>query len=288
MSDSTQLTDSSNNNKLSKKVNKLCKFYLDNKCIKDNCRFIHSQELPQQRKNKINRHASLKNKKNTECFEPMNRPVDLRIVYDLNNAYLETKLTDRDLLLVPNIFKGFPKFEIYNQLVEEITKCELEKKDLLKLWHGNDKIDGTHYIADDKLNWKQYCPTFNWVLDNLVQYFNVDIKATRFNWYKDTNQWKPFHFDAAAFDPKKSKTQNITIALSFGCTRYTALEFDSKNSNNQKTTISIPIADGEIYAFTNTINSTWRHGILQEKNFKDEGRISIIIWGWIDNINKLE
>ena len=285
--------ENNSNNSSKNKINKLCKFYLNNKCNKENCRFIHSSELlcetnNTNNKHKNNRHSSLKNKKNTECFNPMTRPVDLRIIYDLNNSFLEKSLTDRDLLLVPNIFKEYPTNDIYNQLVDEITKCELEKADLLKLWHGNNKIDGTHYIADDKLNWKQYCPTFNWVLDTLVQYFNVDIKATRFNWYKDTKQWKPFHFDAAAFDPKKSKTQNITIALSFGCTRYTSLEFDDINTNNQKTTISIPISDGEIYAFTNTINSTWRHGILQENEFKREGRISIIIWGWIDNIEKLK
>jgi hypothetical protein len=217
----------------------------------------------------------------------MKRAVDLRIVYDLNSEQLNTKLTDRDLLLVPNVFSDFNKLELYNNLVNEIKLCEISQPELLKMWHGNDKIDGTHLIADDKLGWKNHAPTFNFILDRLQYYFNVDIKATRFNWYKDTNQWKPFHFDAAAFDPQKRKNQNITIALSFGCTRSIALEFAEKNNNNTQTTISIPISDGEIYAFTNTTNDIWRHGILQENKFKDEGRISIIIWGWTDYVNEL-
>lgn len=261
---------------------KICKFYLKGKCTKDNCQFIHSNSY-----NKNNRHKLLKNNKNTVCFEPMTRPVDLRIVYDLHPEKLQTSLTDRDLLLVPNVFNDFYKFELYNNLVNEIKDCEQRKPELLKLWHGNDKIEGTHLIADDKLGWKQYSPTFNFILERLQYYFNVDIKATRFNWYQNTNHWKPFHFDAAAFDPEKRKNQNITIALSFGCTRSTALEFAEKNKNNTQTTISIPISDGEIYAFTNTTNDIWRHGILQEKEFKEEGRISIIIWGWSDYVSEL-
>ena len=275
---------------------KICKFYINGGCKKEEqCSFIHETIITEQNKqnNKKknihnNRHNNLKNKKNTECFEPMTRPVDLRILYDLDPYSLQQSLTDRDLLLVPNLFKKYAKNEIYNKLVLEIENCKLEKKDLLKLWHGNDKIKGTHYIADDKLKWKYDCPTFDKVLQNIVQYFNVTIKATRFNWYTDSSQWKPFHHDAAAFDPKKSETQNITIAVSFGATRYTALEFNETNSNNMKTTISIPINDGEIYVFTNTTNKLWKHGILQEKEYKNEGRISIIVWGWIDNLSKLE
>lgn len=273
---------------------KLCKFYINGHCNKeDKCTFIHGNNtntiISTSSKIKTkNRHNNLKNKKNTECFEPMTRPVDLRILYDLDQHSLQQYLTDRDLLLVPNLFKKYDKNEIYNELVYEIETCKLEKKDLLKLWHGNDKIDGTHYIADDKLKWKDSCPTFNKVLQDIIKYFNVTIKATRFNWYLDSDQWKPFHHDSAAFDPKKAETQNITIAVSFGATRYTALEFNEKNVNNMKTTISIPISDGEIYVFTNTTNKLWKHGILQEKEFKDEGRISIIIWGWVDSLKQLD
>lgn len=278
---STNINQHHNNN------NKLCKFYLKNSCKKDNCNFIHSKNNNQKTNQTKNRHKLLKNNKNTVCFEPMTRPVDLRIVYDLNTEQLNTQLTNRDLLLVPNVFSDFDKLELYNNLVSEIKLCEMTQPNLLKMWHGNDKIEGTHLIADDKLGWKHYAPTFKFILERLQYYFNVDIKATRFNWYQDTNQWKPFHFDAAAFDPKKRETQNITIALSLGGTRSTALEFAEKNKNNTQTTIAIPIADGEIYAFTNTTNDIWRHGILQEKEYKDEGRISIIIWGWTDYVSEL-
>lgn len=262
-----------------KAFTKVCKFYLKNKCNKDNCKFLHSKK---------NKNTSLKKNKNTVCFEPMKRPVDLRIINDLNSDYLNTQLTDRDLLLVPNLFKEYSKFELYNKLVDEIKQYEIDSPNLLKLWHGNDKIPGTHLIADDKLNWKEHSPTFNMILEKLKTFFNVDIKSTRFNWYSNTNQWKPFHFDAAAFDTEKRKSQNITISLSFGVTRNVALEFAEHNKNNNQTTISLPISDGEIYAFTNTTNDLWRHGILKEKEYCNDGRISIIIWGWVNDISKLE
>ncbi len=272
----------------SKSFSKICKFYLQNKCKKENCTFLHTPSGTKYSNGKKKNNSKQPKKfKNTVCFEPMTRPVDLRIVYDLDTDNLKTKLTDRDLLFVPNLFSKYQKLEIYHKLVSEIKQCEEKNPDLLKLWHGNDKIVGTHLIADDKLNWKEYSPTFKMVLDKLKDYFNVDIKSTRFNWYSNTNQWKPFHFDAAAFDAEKRKTQNITISLSFGCTRNVALEFAEHNKNNTQTTISVPIADGEIYAFTNTTNDLWRHGILKENEYSDEGRISIIIWGWIDNINKM-
>lgn len=47
-----------------------------------------------------------------------------------------------------------------------------------KLWHGDN-----HLIADDKITWKKDCPTFNMIIDAIRDYFKMDIKATRLNWY---------------------------------------------------------------------------------------------------------
>ena len=47
------------------------------------------------------------------------------------------------------------------------------------------------------------CPTFKMVLDKATKFFGMDVKATRFNWYRDSNDWKPFHHDAAAVKEDK-------------------------------------------------------------------------------------
>lgn len=82
--------------------------------------------------------------------------------------------------------------------------------------------------------------------------------ATRLNWYRDSKEWKPFHHDAAAIKPDKAKTQNFTVAVSFGAEREAAFEHATT-----KTVISMPQPNGTIYVFSKDVNVIWRHGILQ-------------------------
>jgi alkylated DNA repair dioxygenase AlkB len=106
----------------------------------------------------------------------------------------------------------------------------------------------------------------------------MTASATRLNYYKDGEDWKPYHHDAAALKPEKAKTQNITVGLSFGLTREISFQHAEK-----RTVINFPLEDGVIYAFGNKINSDFRHGIpqLKEKYIDDVNkRISIIIWGF--------
>lgn len=196
----------------------------------------------------------------------------MRIVCDLNTNVSTTNISSRDVLLVPNLFSDFTPGELYSRLEHEILHCGVPQDQLLKLWHGD-----THFIADDHTNWKENAPTFGLVLDRIRSFFNMNVQATRFNWYKDTAQWKPFHHDAAAIKPKQAATQNFTVGVSFGATRDAAFE-DART----KTVISIPQPDGCIYAFARDTNILWKHGILKEKETRNEGRISIICWGWID------
>jgi hypothetical protein len=211
----------------------------------------------------------------------MTRPVDMRVVYDLGNASgkLTTRLTTRDTLMAPNVFSDFGPGELYSKLVEEVENCGVSTSDLLKLWHGNDKIEGSHLIANDRTRWKEQCPTFKVVTDRLRDFFGMDIKATRFNWYKNTSQWKPFHHDKSFLDSEASVVQNFTVAVSFGATRDAAFEHATT-----KTVVSLPQPDGAVYAFSNDTNAIWRHGILQESEVREEGRVSVICWGWVAGI----
>ena len=230
--------------------------------------------------------SNRKRVKNTESFEPMDRPVDARIVMDTGKDRFSTQLTDRDILLVPNLFSDYQPGELYNKLLKEINECGIPESELFKLWHGD-----SHLIADDKLrikgsrhSWKENVPTFNMIIDRICTFFDMDVKATRYNYYKNQSQWKPFHKDAAAIKPDKAAKQNFTVGVSFGMTRQAAFERDTRD----RTVISIPIADGHIYAFCNQTNNLWRHGILQEpKEEIEKGRISIIAWGWRNNISQL-
>lgn len=283
----------------------ICKNFMHKKCDRGNtCKYIHNTQVCfhfwkhgnckfgddcKKLHNFENLVSSIQTKrppkkKNTECFEPMTKPVDMRVVCDNGTSKdkASVPLTTRDVLLAPHVFNDFAPGELYSKLVEELNSCGIPPEKLLKMWHGNDKIEGTHLIADDKTRWKDTCPTFKLVIDRLRKFFDMDIQATRFNWYKDTSQWKPFHFDAAAVKPEKADVQNFTVAVSFGATREAAFEHA-----DTKTVVSLPQPDGWIYAFAKDTNIIWRHGILQDKVIREEGRISVIAWGWVDGMSKL-
>lgn len=283
-------------------TSKVCRDFMYKKCSRTDCKFKHDDNVCfyfwknkscKFRENCTKKHdllsvstsISINNNrpkkhnrpKNTECFEPMTKPVDLRVVLDLGNKRISTPLTSRDVLLVPNLFLDYQPLEIYNILASEIDNCTVPKEQLLKMWHGNDKIDGTHLIANDRTSWKQQCPAFQMIVNRLADFFNMKVEATRFNLYKDTSQWKPFHHDSAYVDPKKAEIQNFTVAVSFGATRDAAFE-----KADNKTVISMPQPDGTVYCFSKDTNVIWRHGILQDNPIRQEGRISIILWGSVD------
>lgn len=216
-----------------------------------------------------------KKPKNTETFEPSHEIADMNIrIAPSNNINYNYKCSPSDITVANHLFCSIDDISIYNSLIQEIKQSKIDQNNLWKLWHGD-----THLIADDHLNWKEECPTFNMVIEKIKIYFNMNIKATRLNWYKDSSQWKPFHHDAAAVKPHIAKIQNWTVGVSFGSERDIAFEH-----SKSKTTISLPQPNGSLYAFGNKVNIDWKHGIPQippEKQHND-GRISIIAWGWVN------
>jgi len=231
---------------------------------------------------KENKNIKMVKGKNTVDFKPRYDPPDLRLIPAPQHwKQYKRPYSDHDVVLVNGLFCLPEDLSIYNQLLDEIESSGIDSGRLWKMHHGNQEIEGTHVIADDKANWKRNCPTFSMVIDKMAQYFNMDVKATRFNWYRDSSEWKPFHHDAAAVKEDKARTQNLTLAVSFGMEREAAFEHAKT-----KTVVSVPQYNGTIYAFGRDVNVRWRHGIpaVHPKKFEDNGRISIIAWGWIDDM----
>jgi hypothetical protein len=268
-------------------VDNICRNYFKGNCVNgDKCKFIHEKNTSNSsgyeydkpiptHTNKSNKsNKTNKSKKNTESFEPWYMPSDMRVLIAHGDEQTyQNNIEVRDVILVPNLFCDEKDYTIYQTLLSEIEQTGLT--DIFKEWHGD-----THLIADDHAKWKNSCATFNLVVEKLAKYFNLDVKATRFNFYKDATHFKPFHFDAAAIDPQKAKTQNITVGVSFGCIRDAEFEH-AKN----RTTIKFPQPNGYVYVFGRDVNINWRHGITpipveKQENFNGLGRISIIAWGY--------
>lgn len=231
-----------------------------------------------QHKNKQNNNKRKRKPKNTESFDPDLSPPDMRLMIEYENkTNYPHIIQENDVIILPNFFNDTNNDNdnnnnstIYDKLLTEMKQTDFNQDKLWKLWHGD-----SHFIADDKLgDWKSQCPTFTQVINKMAEYFNVDVKATRFNWYKDNKDWKPYHRDAAAIDSKKAKTQNITIGMTFGATRTASFQH-----LHTKTRIDFPLSNGSVYIFCKQVNVDWMHGIVQEPEYHKDGRISIIIWG---------
>ena len=237
------------------------------------CKLSHDYTL----KNKANNNNKPKQKlikKNTESFEPFFESGDMRIMIgDPTKPNYDHDIKSRDVVLVNNLFgSALDSDNIYSKILAEINDTGIDDSQLFKLWHGD-----THMIADDHLKWKSKCPTFNMIIDKIKSYFQIDIKATRFNWFRDSSDFKPYHHDAAAIDAEKAKKQNFTVGVSFGATRTASFEHAKT-----RTVVDIPLFNGSTYCFAKDTNIEWRHGIPQLADTTKFGRISIIAWGWID------
>ena len=159
-------------------------------------------------------------KRNTVNFDPSHAPADMRIIAAVPGlAKYNRSYTTRDVVMVNDIFGDVNDLTIYNRLLDEIKNCGVDAQKLWQLWHGD-----SHVIADDSKAWKEKCPTFSWVVETMATYFDMDVKATRLNWYRNSEEWKPFHHDAAAMKEKFAKNQNFTLAVSFGAERDAAFE----------------------------------------------------------------
>lgn len=268
------------------KTKKICKFFVKGKCTQENCPFEHKENVCKKyffegkckhgTKCKFLHVQTLKKRpKNTENFHPDHKKADMCVKF--GNSSLDTLGQDvyvNDVILVNNFIKQNEPKEMFGLLMKEIEVCAQENEDLWKLWHGD-----THLIADDNVSWKEKVPSFQKVIDEIEKYFNFKTVSTRFNLYQNSNHWKPYHHDAAAIKPHIAAKQNTTIAISFGAVRDAAFQF-----NDNKCVVSFPLEDNSVYVFTKDVNINWKHGIpqLPKEQFNEEKRISIILWGWMD------
>lgn len=282
---------------------KICKFYMENNCKKGSeCKFLHDNnhckhyylgnckfgnKCKKTHKFKLNNKKN-KRKKNTQSFKPDISEPDIRVLIQVSGEKFQGNMKENDVVILPEFFKDnynqdSNQDSIYHKLMTEMNNCGVKPDELWKLWHGD-----THFIADDRLarklgfDWKSKCPTFNMVIEKMKNFFDMDVKATRFNLYKDNSEWKPYHHDAAAIDERKAKTQNLTVGVTFGSTRTASFQHAKT-----KTRVDFPLVNGSVYTFAKQVNIDWMHGIIQEPKVKKEGRISIILWGKNNQSNNI-
>ncbi len=307
-------------------LKKVCRNYMAGNCPRKNCKFIHNPNLcihyyngnclhgdkcnfshnplskvdtqskendgtqpnKDNKTNKTNKSNGKPNKSkkiiNTECVTPNYSPPEMRVLFEYSKPKCELEIQSNDVIVVPDIFNSPSDADIYDRLLKEVYATKFDKNKLIHEWH-----EGCHLIVDDHFDWKKDCPTFNYVIDKIKKYFNMDIKATRFNIMEDLKDHKFFHYDGAAIKPDIAKIQNFTIGVSFGYTRDIA--FQVANHRDCRSVVSFPLPSGTTYGFAKDVNIDWRHGvppIRTHQNYVPEpehGRISIVAWGWVNQLD---
>jgi hypothetical protein len=159
-------------------------------------------------------------------------------------------------IYLPNFFCKTDDTSIFDKLVLDLE--------------NNSEFGMIKWSKHEKHENPDFSPTFNAIVKQMAEKFNVEVLVTRLNYYKDGNDWKPFHHDSHAYGEKQ---ENFTMGASFGESR--ALEFLHEPSGNK---FSFPQNNGDVFAFTTEINKKFMHGI--PKSTAASGpRFSIIAWG---------
>jgi hypothetical protein len=103
-----------------------------------------------------------------------------------------------DVVIAPAFFGATHDWTLYHTLLQEMTHLSQQHQQQSRpneeqhwvAWH-----EGAHLIVKNP----QGSPTYNRIVHELCTYFQIrkDTIGTRFNWYKDSTDWKPLHHDSA-------------------------------------------------------------------------------------------
>jgi hypothetical protein len=154
--------------------------------------------------------------RNTESFDPSTTLVrpDMRILVGPNADVYGSVLKHDDVVIVPDFFCQRDDWSLYYKLIDEMRDCQAhgEKDSQWISWH-----EGSHLISKNPNG----SSTYQEIQSRIAQYFKIPMQSvgTRFNWYRNSTDWKPFHHDSAAYNHQRAQNQNITVGVSFGSTR---------------------------------------------------------------------
>jgi hypothetical protein len=154
--------------------------------------------------------------RNTESFDPHSTLVrpDMRVIVGPNTETYGSLLKHDDVVIVPDFFCAKDDWSLYYKLIEEMRESQAHgDKDAEWIsWH-----EGAHLISKNPKG----SQTYQDIQAKISQYFNISTQSvgTRFNWYRTSTDWKPFHHDSAAYNTQRAQNQNITVGVSFGSTR---------------------------------------------------------------------
>jgi hypothetical protein len=198
----------------------------------------------------------------------------IKILTDLSRLQ---KISHDDVIIIPSFLCDRDDWSIYYRMLREVRESQArdERNAQWESWH-----EGSHLLTKNPNG----SDTYHHVIDKICDVLaiaNRDCRdgnsvGTRFNWYRDGSDWKPFHHDSAAFNAQRAEKQNCTVGISFGASRELAFRHAKTGE-----LLYFPQTNGMLFFFGRDVNIRWQHGInaLPADEQDGLGRISIILWG---------
>ncbi|KAG5485955.1 hypothetical protein CUR178_07549 [Leishmania enriettii] len=185
--------------------------------------------------------------------------VDAQLISDFSS------LLRGNVVYVHNFVSDEEDLHLYESLKKELvasTGSEMLGSGGLINW-------SRHQVFDNPTDISQ---TFNDIIDMLAEYFDVDVYATRLNYYRDGTQWKPQHHDSHAYGGRALR-EDFTVGVTLGAAR--SLLFVHESSQRE---FDFPQVNGDCFAFTGEVNQLFTHGVPRA-HAPTGDRFSIIAWG---------
>ncbi|CAM37062.1 conserved hypothetical protein [Leishmania braziliensis MHOM/BR/75/M2904] len=177
-----------------------------------------------------------------------------------------------NVIYIHNFISDAKDMRLYDSLKEELvasTGANMLGSGGLTEW-------SKHHVFENPTGISQ---TFNDIIDMLAEYFDVDVYATRLNYYRDGTQWKPQHHDSHAYGGHALR-EDFTVGLTLGATR--SLLFVHEASQRE---FNFPQMNGDCFAFTGEVNQLFTHGVPR-MHTPTTDRFSIIAWGRRRTLNE--
>lgn len=195
----------------------------------------------------------------------------MRIIVAPPGTEYHAPVSHDDVVIVPNALCQEDDWTLYYQMIKEMRELQAEgqRRSEWVSWH-----EGAHLISQNPAGSR----TYQDVLERVRRQFDIAPGhcGTRFNWYRDGSDWKPFHHDSAAFNAQRASEQNCTVGVSFGAGRELAFRHARTGE-----LIYFPQRNGMLFFFGRDVNIRWQHGLnaLPAEQQGSEGRVSVIVWG---------
>jgi len=173
---------------------------------------------------------------------------------------------------LPHFVSNPKDMTVYHQLKNEIvlaTGATMVGKGGLIEWSRHQVFENPTDISK----------TFNDIVEMLAEYFDVELYATRLNYYRDGSQWKPQHHDSHAYGGR-AEQEDFTMGVTLGADR--SLLFTHEASGRE---FSFPQRNGDCFAFTGAVNQAFTHGVPRVHRPVGD-RFSIIAWGRRRTLNE--